>query len=79
VLDADVLQLNEAQGSLTLQVSLDGYHFSEGQFPPSMRIENRVSHAIAQLNIKLMTPFRHIRKLPDVRINSAVLTHEQHT
>lgn len=28
-------------GTLTLQVSLDGYRFAEGQFPPSMRIENR--------------------------------------
>ncbi|ORY35539.1 hypothetical protein BCR39DRAFT_567933 [Naematelia encephala] len=36
-----VAQLNEQAGTLTLQVSLDGYHFSEGQFPPSMRIENR--------------------------------------
>ncbi|WVQ82331.1 hypothetical protein IAT38_004459 [Cryptococcus sp. DSM 104549] len=36
-----VAQLNEAQGTLTLQISLDGYHFAEGQFPPSMRIENR--------------------------------------
>lgn len=36
-----VAQLNELAGTLTLQVSLDGYHFSEGQFPPSMRIENR--------------------------------------
>jgi hypothetical protein len=34
-------QLNEMAGTLTLQVSLDGYHFSEGQFPPSMRIDNR--------------------------------------
>ncbi|RXK41140.1 signal sequence binding protein [Tremella mesenterica] len=36
-----VAQLNEAAGTLTLQVSLDGYHFAEGQFPPTMRIENR--------------------------------------
>jgi hypothetical protein len=36
-----VAQLNAMAGTLTLQVSLDGYHFSEGQFPPSMRIENR--------------------------------------
>ncbi|WWD19083.1 hypothetical protein CI109_103541 [Kwoniella shandongensis] len=36
-----VAQLNELAGTLTLQVSLDGYHFSEGQFPPNMRIDNR--------------------------------------
>ena len=36
-----VAQLNEMAGTLTLQVSLDGYHFAEGQFPPTMRIENR--------------------------------------
>ncbi|KAK4688992.1 hypothetical protein P7C73_g1101, partial [Tremellales sp. Uapishka_1] len=36
-----VAQLNELAGTLTLQISLDGLHFSEGQFPPSMRIENR--------------------------------------
>jgi hypothetical protein len=36
-----VAQLNEMAGTLSLQVSLDGYHFAEGQFPPTMRIENR--------------------------------------
>ncbi|OXH00162.1 hypothetical protein C370_07356, partial [Cryptococcus neoformans A1-35-8] len=36
-----VAKLNEDQGTLSLQVSLDGYHFSEGQFPPNMKIENR--------------------------------------
>ncbi|OCF42192.1 signal sequence binding protein [Kwoniella heveanensis CBS 569] len=36
-----VAQLHEMFGTLSLQVSLDGYHFSEGQFPPSMKIENR--------------------------------------
>ena len=43
------LQLHERAGTLSLQVSLDGYHFSEGQFPPSMRIENRVSIGIPSL------------------------------
>ncbi len=38
-----VAQLNEGEGTLSLQVSLDGLNFAEGQFPPSMRIENRVS------------------------------------
>ncbi|WVO13483.1 hypothetical protein L204_101103 [Cryptococcus depauperatus] len=36
-----VAQLHEDQGSLSLQVSLDGYHFAEGQFPPNMKIDNK--------------------------------------
>ena len=36
-----VAQLHEMAGTLSLQVSLDGYRFAEGQFPPTMRIENR--------------------------------------
>lgn len=36
-----VAEYIESAGVLKLQVSLDGYHFAEGQFPPSMRIENR--------------------------------------
>lgn len=36
-----IVQLNENAGTLSLQVSLDGYHFSEGQFPPTMRIDNK--------------------------------------
>ena len=36
-----VARLNEQAATLALEVSLDGYHFSEAQFPPSMRIENR--------------------------------------
>lgn len=37
------LQLDAEEGTLRLQVSLDGIHFTEGQFPPSMKIANRVS------------------------------------
>ena len=36
-----VAQLHENAGTLSLQVSMDGYHFSEGQFPPTMKIDNR--------------------------------------
>lgn len=36
-----VAQLHERAGTLSLQVSLDGYKFAEGQFPPTMKIENR--------------------------------------
>lgn len=36
-----VAELDETTGTLKLQVSLDGLHFSEGQFPPSMKIDNR--------------------------------------
>jgi hypothetical protein len=36
-----VAKLNEQESTLSLQVSLDGLHFAEGQFPPSMKIENR--------------------------------------
>lgn len=39
---------------MSLQVSLDGYRFSEGQFPPSMRIDNRVSRS-SQVRRMLMT------------------------
>jgi hypothetical protein len=34
-------QLNENAGTLALQVSLDGYHFTEAQFPPNMKIGNK--------------------------------------
>lgn len=36
-----VAELNVQEATLRLQVSLDGLHFAEGQFPPSMRIDNR--------------------------------------
>lgn len=36
-----VAELDDASGTLRLQVSLDGLHFAEGQFPPSMKIDNR--------------------------------------
>ncbi|KAJ9111054.1 hypothetical protein QFC19_001252 [Naganishia cerealis] len=36
-----VAELQETTGTLRLQVSLDGLHFSQGQFPPSMKIDNR--------------------------------------
>lgn len=36
-----VAELDETTNMLRLQVSLDGLHFSEGQFPPSMKIDNR--------------------------------------
>ncbi|KAL7415743.1 hypothetical protein BDY24DRAFT_337902 [Mrakia frigida] len=36
-----VAELNEQKGTLNLQVSLDGLHFAEGQFPPGMSIENK--------------------------------------
>ncbi|KAJ9098981.1 hypothetical protein QFC20_005799 [Naganishia adeliensis] len=36
-----VAELDEASGTLRLQVSLDGLHFAQGQFPPSMKIDNR--------------------------------------
>ena len=58
-----VAQLNEAQATLTLQVSLDGYHFSEAQFPPSMRIDNR---AYTVLESSTDSVFLH------VTMNSAV-------
>lgn len=41
-------------GTLNLQVSLDGYKFAEGQFPPSMRIENRVSQALSDFRASLV-------------------------
>lgn len=47
-------------GTLTLQVSLDGYHFAEGQFPPSMRIGNRVGFQFVFYAASLMR-FRHTR------------------
>ena len=34
-------QLEESKGTLKLQVSLDGVHFAEGQFPPGLGIENK--------------------------------------
>ena len=36
-----VAKFNPDAGTLSLEVSLDGYSFAEGQFPPSMRIDNR--------------------------------------
>jgi hypothetical protein len=39
-----IVQYLPAQRSLDLQVSLDGHHFATGQFPPSMRPEQHVSH-----------------------------------
>ncbi|CDZ97982.1 Sortilin and related receptors [Phaffia rhodozyma] len=36
-----VAELNEQEGTLKLQVSLDGTHFAEGQFPPGMGVENK--------------------------------------
>ncbi|KAJ9094955.1 hypothetical protein QFC21_005747 [Naganishia friedmannii] len=36
-----VAELAESTGTLRLQVSLDGLHFAQGQFPPTMKIENR--------------------------------------
>ncbi|KIR51702.1 signal sequence binding protein [Cryptococcus gattii Ru294] len=43
-----VAQLHEATGTLSLQVSLDGYNFAEGQFPPNMKIDNHVSLVILE-------------------------------
>ncbi|WWC63338.1 uncharacterized protein I303_105938 [Kwoniella dejecticola CBS 10117] len=58
-----VAQLNELAGTLSLQVSLDGYHFSEGQFPPSMKIEN---HAYTILESNTDSVFIHVTMNSDV-------------
>jgi hypothetical protein len=36
-----LFQLEEDKGTLKLQVSLDGVHFAQGQFPPGLGIENK--------------------------------------
>ncbi|WVW85580.1 hypothetical protein I302_107618 [Kwoniella bestiolae CBS 10118] len=58
-----VAQLNEMAGTLSLQVSLDGYHFSEGQFPPSMKIENR-AYTILESNTDSV--FLHVTMNSDI-------------
>ncbi|KAL7422736.1 vacuolar protein sorting/targeting protein PEP1 [Cryptotrichosporon argae] len=52
-----VAQLNENAGTLSLQVSLDGNHFAEGQFPPNMRIDN---HAYTILESSTDSVFLHM-------------------
>lgn len=48
---------DEEKGTLSLEVSLDGTHFSEAQFPPNMKIDN---HAYTILESNTDSVFLHM-------------------